>query len=151
MWLFWEKNIYDSKVNLNPIFVKKKSKKIWFLREVMGKIAFSSPTSVNECWQVTVTFCQHIFIILHNIPPCFGTQFRRDQTTQQYFCAVSTDLIDQQAICIVFCPVYYHSYPAAWISTNITSVSLESVVIAWFPPLRVRLGILFLVVLSWLP
>ena len=47
---------------------------------------------------------------------------------------ISADHIDQKAICIVSYPVYYHSYPAARISGNITalgvSVSLESVIVA---------------------
>ena len=36
-----------------------------------------------KCWQVTVTICQ---LTYH---PCFDTQFRHDQTTQQYFRTVA--------------------------------------------------------------
>ena len=52
---------------------------------------------------------------------------------------VSADHVDPEAICIVSYPVYYHSYPAARISESMTSLgfSLESVVLALFPALRV--------------
>ena len=108
----------------------------------MGKMVFFSPNAVNG---MLTSHCDnlsthHYHLTYHH---CFDMQFRQDQTTQQYFRAVSTDHIDQKAICVVSYPVYYHSYPAARISASITSfcvsVSLESVVVAWFPPLRVRL------------
>ena len=57
---------------------------------------------------------------------------------------ISADHVDQKATCIVSYPAYYHSYAAARISASITalgsliSVSLESVVVAWFTPLRIR-------------
>ena len=47
---------------------------------------------------------------------------------------VSTGHIDQEAICIVSYPIYYHSYPAARILASITSlgvsVLLGSVIVA---------------------
>ena len=63
---------------------------------------------------------------------------------------LSTHHKDHKAICIVSYPVYHHSYPAAHILGSITalgvSASLELVVVAWIPHLRVRLCLLFLVV-----
>ena len=70
---------------------------------------------------------------------------------------ISADHVDQKATCIVSYPAYYHSYPAARISTSITalgsliSVSLESVVVAGFPPLRIRLRLLYLSRLPFSP
>jgi len=54
---------------------------------------------------------------------------------------VSTDHMDQKAICIVSYPVYYHhSYSAARISKSVTylGLSLESVVLSSFATLRFR-------------
>ena len=53
---------------------------------------------------------------------------------------VSTDHMDQKAICVVSYPVYFfHSYPAS-------CSHLESVVLASFPAVRVRRRVLFFVV-----
>ena len=106
----------------------------------MGKMVFFSPNAVNG---MLTSHCDnlsthHYHLTYHHF---FNMQFRQDQTTQQYFRAVSTDHIDQKAIWIVSDPIYYHSYSAARISARITSlwvsVSLESVVVVWFPPFSV--------------
>ena len=103
-----------------------------FLREVMGKIVYFSPNAVNG---MLTSHCDnlsthHYHLKYHH---CFDTLIRYDETTQQYFHAVSADHIDQKAIWIVSYPFYYHSYPAACISASVTffwvSVSLESVVV----------------------
>ena len=49
MTIFGKKKIYDSKIDLTPIFVlKKKFEIILFLREVINKIVFSPLIAVNE-------------------------------------------------------------------------------------------------------
>ena len=61
--------------------------KILFLREVMGKIVFSSLITVNGMLTThRNNLSTHYYLTYH---PCFDTRFCHGQTTQQYFRAVA--------------------------------------------------------------
>ena len=72
-----------------------------FLLKVLDKIVFSPLIAVNEMLTshvIIVTICQ---LTYH---PCFDTQFRDGQTTQQYFRAVAMSSRRKRKRSSCFCP-----------------------------------------------
>ena len=98
MTILGKKNVYDSKIDLAHIYISKKNfEKVLFLREVMGKIVYFSPNAVNG---MLTSHCDNLSTHHYDLKyhHCFDTLIRYDETTQQYFRAVSADHIDQKAI-----------------------------------------------------
>ena len=69
MWPFWKKNIlrWQYKPFSYLCFKKKFSKKFRFYGKLWATYCFLHQMPLMERWQVTVTICQHIIIILHTI------------------------------------------------------------------------------------
>ena len=76
MTILGKKIFHDSKMDLTPMLVsKKKFEKIFFLREVMDEIVFSSLIAFNR---MLTTHCDNLSTHDYHVTyhPCFNTQFR---------------------------------------------------------------------------